>query len=161
MNTTVTPTNNCILFLDFDGVTHPEPSPSDQAHCLLPLIEAVLREHPTVEIVISSSWRDHYTLEEMRDFFAPDIGARLIGVTPSIKNPGSDWLPGHVPEYEREWEIESWMKSNRPWGTPWLAIDDRHYWFRPDCSNLLLTDRLTGFGPDDQDTLRAMLLERL
>ncbi len=43
------------------------------------------------------------------------------------------------------------MKANRPWSTPWLAIDDRAHWFMPDCPNLLLY----------QAPLRAMLQERL
>lgn len=158
MNTTVNP---CILFLDFDGVTHPEPCYPDNLLCRLPLIEEVLRAHPTVSIVISSSWRDAYTFEELRAFFSADLAPRVIGVTPSIKRPSGDWLPGQVPQYEREWECDSWMRQNRPWGTPWLAIDDRAHWFRPDCSELLLTDSSVGFQLEDQLTLRSMLKERL
>lgn len=161
INTTATTTNFCILFLDFDGVTHPEPCLSADEHCKLPLIESVLRDYPAVKIVISSSWRDHYSLEEMSAFFAPDIASRLIGVTPSIKRPSSNWLPGHVPEFEREWEIESWMKVNCAWDTPWMAIDDRPYWFRPDSANLLVTHSRTAFTLADQVTLRTMLQERL
>lgn len=158
----MTETNNtCVLCLDFDGVTHPEPCHPDRYFCYLGQIEAVLREHPTVEIVISSSWRDQYSLSELRDFFSPDLAVRVVGMTPSIKRPSSRWLPGNTPEFEREWEIETWMKENRSWGTPWLAIDDRPYWFRPESINLLLTQSKTGFTSDDQVTLRAMLKERL
>lgn len=158
MNTTVNP---CILFLDFDGVTHPEPCYPDNLLCRLSLIEEVLKGHPTVSIVISSSWRDVYSLEQLREFFSSDFALRVIGVTPSMKRPSGDWLPGHVPQYEREWECDSWMRQNRPWGTPWLAIDDRAHWFRPDCSELLLTDSSVGFQLEDQFTLRSILKERL
>jgi hypothetical protein len=52
------------------------------------------------------------------------------------------------------------MTKNCEWNTPWLAIDDRQRWFRPECPDLLLTDSRTGFRTDDQDTLRQMLRER-
>lgn len=150
-----------VLFLDFDGVTHPEPCYQEDVFCRLHLIETVLLELTAVAIVISSSWRDQYPLDELRGFFCEALRPRVVGVTPSIKNPSSDWLPGHVPQFERQWEIETWMKANRPWGTPWLAIDDRAHWFMPDCPNLLLTDSLEAFRPEHQAPLRAMLQERL
>ena len=47
-----------ILFLDFDGVLHPEPCDEDgEPFCNLPALEAILRDFPAVEIVISSMWR--------------------------------------------------------------------------------------------------------
>lgn len=152
--------NSIVLFLDFDGVSHPEPCLKSQLFCYMSRIEEVLREYPMVEIVISSSWRDEYSLEQLRAFFAPDMGERVVGATPSFKNPSSTWLPGQVPEFERQWEIEIWLKGNRSWDTPWLAIDDRPYWFRPNSANLLRTHSLAGFTLDDQVTLRAMLMAR-
>lgn len=150
-----------ILFLDFDGVTHPEPCFQDNLLCRLHLIEEVLREYPTAGVVISSSWRDVYPFGNLTEFFSPDIGRRILGVTPSIKRPSPDWLPGHTPQFEREWECESWLCQNRPTGTRWLALDDRAHWFSPDCANLLLTDASTGFTQGDQATLRTMLQERV
>lgn len=150
-----------VLFLDFDGVTHPEPSFQEDVFCRLHLIEDVLLEFPAVDVVISSSWRDHYPLDELRGFFCEALRSRVVGVTPSITNPSSDWLPGHGAQFERQWEIETWMKSHRPWGTPWLAIDDRAHWFMPDCPNLLLMDSLEAFTDEHQAPLRAMLQERL
>jgi len=150
-----------VLFLDFDGVTHPEPCFQDVVFCRMHLIEAVLLAFPAVDIVISSSWRDHYPLSELQEFFCEKLRPRVVGVTPSIKNPSRDWLPGHVPQFERQWEIETWMKANRPWSTPWLAIDDRAHWFMPDCPNLLLLDSLEAFTDEHQAPLRAMLQERL
>jgi hypothetical protein len=93
--------------------------------------------------------------------FAPDIGALVVGVTPGIRTPSPDWLPGSAPRHEREWEIETWLKANRPWGTPWLAIDDRAQWFREDSANLLLTASRHGFAMEQQATLRDMIQERL
>ena len=56
---------NCILFLDFDGVTHPDPCRKESFLGQLPLIEDVLREHRQVDVVISSSWRYDHRLHEL------------------------------------------------------------------------------------------------
>lgn len=149
------------LFLDFDGVTHPEPCFQEDVFCRLHLIEDVLLEFPAVDVVISSSWRDHYALAYLRVFFCEALRPRVVAVTRSITIPSSDWLPGHGAQFERQWEIETWMKSHRPWGTPWLAIDDRAHWFMPDCHNLLLMDSLVEFSAEHQAPLRAMLQVRL
>ena len=154
-------TQACVVFVDFDGVTHPEPAHPKEYFRQLPLIEQVLRDHEAVDVVISSSWRGEHTLETLRGFFSSDIASRVVGVTPSIKEPSSNWLPGAGSAHAREWEIESWMRQNRPWGTPYVAVDDRAPWFRPGCADLLLTDPGTGFTEQDQDTLRTMLRERL
>jgi len=152
--------NNCILFLDFDGVTHPEPGLKADEFCALPLIEDVLRGCPHVEVVISSSWRTVFSLEQLRGFFSVDLAQRVVGVTPSSKSTSDAWLPSSSVVYEREFECESWMRQNREWGTPWLAIDDRPHWFRPDCTDLLLTSPKVGFCQSDQDTLREMIRQR-
>ena len=80
----------CILFLDFDGVTHPDPCDAGQHFTRLPLIEEVLRPYPACKIVISSSWRAVHPLDEMRTFFADDMRPRVIGVTPEYGGPGGN-----------------------------------------------------------------------
>jgi hypothetical protein len=152
--------NNCVLFLDFDGVTHPEPSRKADEFCALPLIEEVLRDCPEVEVVISSSWRTVFSLEQLRGFFSDDVARRVVGVTPSSKKASDAWLPSGSVGFERESECNTWMRQNRSWDTPWVAIDDRAHWFREDCSELLLTDSKTGFQVADQKLLRQMIAER-
>ena len=151
---------SCILMLDFDGVTHPDRCFDLNFFCRLPLIEDVLQEFPSVNIVISSSWRDHHSLDDMTEFFSPVIGARVVGTTPNAKTISSSWLPPQKNRFERQWECELWMEENRRRGDYWVAIDDRPYWFEPNCSNLLVTEPTTGFLPGDQETLRQMLKER-
>lgn len=152
--------SHCVLFLDFDGVTHPEPCFPENIFCRLPMIEAELRKFANLQIVVSSSWRDFYTLDRLRKNFSADLRPRVVGVTPSNKRPSASWLPGHVPRHEREWEIQTWMKENCSWDTPWLAIDDRAHWFSPDSPNLLLTQATTGFTQQNQIRLNQMLKER-
>lgn len=158
----------CILFLDFDGVTHPEPCELDQIFLKLPLIEDVLREFDDCKIVISSSWRVVHPRDEMRDYFAADIRPRVLGVTPQNPRLGGAESSILGLRYERQLECEAWLRNRQVWlpqnrraSVPWIAIDDRDYWFRPGCGNLLLTNAQTGFTPQDALRLEAMLKERL
>ena len=101
--------------------------------------------YPEVDAVISSSRRIKYAIDEQRGFFSRDIAPRVLGVTHSIKEPSSNWLPAQERGNAREWECDSWMRQNHPWGTPFVAIDDRASLFQPSCPDLLLTDARTGF----------------
>jgi hypothetical protein len=74
-----------ILFLDFDGVLHPQyedqPVPADVAFCHLARFEAVKREYPNVEIVLNSTWQEQFSLDELRAWFSADMAARITGTT--------------------------------------------------------------------------------
>lgn len=63
---------NPVLFLDFDGVLHPEPSFSHETFSQLPLVEAVLRAFLSVDIVISSTWRMNTPEERILRYFSKD-----------------------------------------------------------------------------------------
>ncbi|MBT3066273.1 HAD domain-containing protein [Rhodoferax sp. U11-2br] len=73
-----------ILFLDFDGVTHPEPYAQESAFNQLPLIESVVCGMASIDIVVSRGWRETHSLDELRVSFAPDIRPRVVGVTPNM-----------------------------------------------------------------------------
>ena len=45
-----------ILFLDFDGVLHPEHCHESKHFCCLPVLESALRQVPEFELVITSTW---------------------------------------------------------------------------------------------------------
>lgn len=151
-----------VLFLDFDGVTHPDPSLLKDAFSNLPLIEAAIREFPTVDIVISSTWRldwiggsDPIAVEKLRQYFSPDVAARVVGLTPflgRIQDNGLDALP-----FVRELECHAWMKSNRSVRTRWMALDDRDELFMPRCPNLMKIDGDVGFMPSDEEVFRQHL----
>lgn len=154
------------LFLDFDGVVHPEPCTWQEAFISLPLIEAVLREFPQVEIVISSAWRLDYdspdeALQGLKPIFSEDIRHRVVDVTgPALYLSAEDMLagPGWHP---REVECVTWLRKHRPVGTPWLAIDDRDFLFRPSSPNLMLLNGWLGFRAEDQDILRSRIQTQL
>lgn len=153
---------NCILFLDFDGVTHPDPCRKDAFFCQLPLIEDVLRENKHVDVVISSSWRYDHRLPELQAYFSPDIRTLVIDVTPSVARTDNEgWIPPHLLQHHREWECRKWIRQHRPLDTPWLAIDDVSDWFLPGCPDLLSTQSECGFQPEQASKLSEMLKARL
>lgn len=152
-----------VLFLDFDGVLHPE-FLKDENELLsrLPLIESVLREYPPVEIVISSAWRLKYSdpnaaLSALRQHFAPDIATRVVDVTPYHRKLNDSDAPDGLYAYSRHWECEAWVRTHRPPGTRWMAMDDRAYLFKPFTKNLMAFDDWIAFTKAHQDPLRAYL----
>lgn len=143
---------NPILFLDFDGVTHPEACTAAQLFCGLPLIEVVLLRHPGVEIVISSSWREHRGLQELQGHFSPALLDRVVGCTPIYRQDPCEPAQRHV----REIECRSWLQAHRP-DAMWLALDDNPRLFRKGCPNLLSIDGRVGFTAADALRLDARL----
>ena len=117
-----------ILFLDFDGVLHPQyegmPTPAEELFCHLPRFETVIREFPTVQIVVSSTWRYKFTLDQMRTHFSPDIAARIIDATPKAENAGSGYQVTR-----RENEILDWLAVSGNTGVQWVALDDAVWQF--------------------------------
>ncbi|MBB4867156.1 hypothetical protein HNP46_006067 [Pseudomonas nitritireducens] len=130
-----------LLFLDFDGVVHKRRDGPE--FCYVPRLAAVLRDFPAVEVVISSSWRDTLTLDEMRAKFPEDLRLRIIGATPRLNG-------------SRSTEIKTWVKSNRP-GAAWLALDDELRRFT-DKRRLVLCD--DGFLEAEEAELRRRLARR-
>jgi hypothetical protein len=144
-----------ILFLDFDGVLHPRPgTASAELFASLGLLEDVLRQVPHVEVVISSSWRERHTFDEMQQYFPDDLRDRIIGVTPL---PPLENVPDHLRDYPRHAECIAWLAQHRPAGVPWLAIDDMEEEFEPACAQLLLIDGWVGLDHEGA----AQLLQRL
>jgi len=142
-------TSELILFLDFDGVLHPDPpSSTEPLFCRALLLQEWLTQNPQVSVVISSTWRLTRTLEELRQYF-PAWGDRIVGVTPDIPHE----------EFQRQHECETWMRvHSKPW-VPWLALDDRAWNFRPFEKRLILTERKTGLTGEDQCRLSQALAD--
>lgn len=144
-----------ILFLDFDGVLHPEPLYDEsQLFCRRPLLEDCLRQFPDVSIVISSTWRDNRTLDELRELFSEDIGRRIVGVTPSWRDIQeiADTIG-----YQRHAEVEGWLRqAGTPW-EKWVAVDDKSWLFKPFLPNLVVCDTAVGLTDQSVQALCAKL----
>ena len=78
-----------VLFVDFDGCLHPlstgvasgESSLSTPHFGWLPALTELLHGHEDVAIVIHSTWRYMYDVEELRELLG-SLGSRVVGVTP-------------------------------------------------------------------------------
>ncbi len=140
-----------ILFLDIDGVLHPDPPQPDQRLRSLPRLAEILRDHPQVEVVISSLWREHLSLDQLRDLFPADLRERIIDVTP-IAERIDGWLPAR-----REGEILDWLEASGRDDEPWLAIDDQAWQFTQHRDRLVECFFCDGIN----DQVEALLRQRL
>lgn len=133
-----------ILFLDFDGVLHPECCENDrQLFCCTAALWQILRACPDVQVVFSSSWREAHRPEELLDFVTlgggEDLAHRFIGSTPILES-GEH-------RYKREAECREWLRINSCETQPWLALDDTDFWFEG--TNLFLVDYQVGLTDED------------
>lgn len=131
-----------ILFLDFDGVLHPEHCHESKHFCFLPILEAALRQVSECRIVISSTWRLERPLEDLLRGFSRDIVGMIDGVTPRYCDLAN--VPHTLVGYQREAECHAWLWANGMPQCNWVALDDRSWLYRPFCRSLLLVDGRTG-----------------
>lgn len=143
------------LFLDFDGVLHPEFCHESRHFSCLPLLEAVLRQVPAFDVVVTSTWRHHHSVDVLRDRFSSDIQRRVIGVTPRFSH--LEDVPEVLFGYEREAECNAWLRDNGRALAPWLAVDDRSWLFRPFNQFLFLVDGKTGLTAPVAEALAERL----
>ena len=148
-----------ILFLDFDGVLHPEHYHESRHFCCMSILEDALRQVPECKLVITSTWRLERPLDTLRQRFARDIAARIAGVTPTFSD--LKHLPDTLVSYPREAECHAWRWTNGVPHLPWLALDDRSWNYRPFCSLLLLVDGATGLTGANEAQLVTRLRQLL
>lgn len=143
-----------LIFLDIDGVLHPEhdgeATPADQVFCHLPRFEAVMRDFPMVEIVISSMWRYQFTLDQLRARFSPDIAARIIDTTAKTER-----IDGYLPA-RREGEILDWLAASGR-ECSWIALDDAAWQFQQYRDRLVVCTWHIGLNDEVESQLRAAL----
>jgi hypothetical protein len=118
-----------IIFLDIDGVMSTAQcwgKGSDNewgAYMFDPKCVKVLNEilkETDADIILSSDWKHHYTLHEMKCIFTHNkVIKGPVGFTPALPTNGMDLEGGRVNE------IKLWIKNNA-WknDTKWVAIDD-------------------------------------
>ncbi len=88
------------------------------------ILNQILKE-TNAEIIVSSDWRFHATLEELGDYYeSQGIIKRPIGITEKSLPSGLKYFHRDSElEETRSYEILEWLKSH-PRTTHWLAIDD-------------------------------------
>lgn len=146
------------IFLDFDGVLHPEGL--DDASRLFecaPRLWAILRAVPAAQVVFSTSWRSHHSLGELNDYATAgggeDLAGRFIGGTPKIRTFDEIGADLH-----RENECIAWREQAGHIGA-WLAIDDIQHWFSTPSRNVFITDYRVGLSDNDVPLIIARLRE--
>lgn len=144
-----------ILFLDFDGVLHPEHCHASKHFCCLPILEDALRHVPGCQVVITSTWRLEQSYEDLLERFSPDIATMIDGVTPRYC--GLANVPNTLVGYEREAECHAWLWANDLPHCNWVAVDDRSWLYRPFCKSLLLVDGRVGLTQTTGSQLVARL----
>ena len=113
-----------LVFLDFDGVLHPFPCHYALHFCQRDLLEGFFRQPAQADarFIISSTWRNHYPLDELRRWFSPDF---------------------------REREIQAWRQQHGSLHEAWITLDDMPPFFEPECDNVYFCDASTGFAEKD------------
>ncbi|MGJ7558535.1 HAD domain-containing protein [Variovorax sp. RB3P1] len=146
--------SNDLLFLDVDGVLHPvgtDYSFSSKFFSHLTLLEELLREFSSVDVVLSSDWRLAESIEQLQRYFSADIRHRIIGATPQID-------PDVAIHHRRQLEIQAWLDGNDRSDAEWVALDDWPSSFEAGFARLVLTDSTRAFDQDSFQELRSHFL---
>jgi hypothetical protein len=147
-----------ILFLDFDGVLHPNNQP-DLLFAGVPRLALWLDAWPAVDVVISSSWRVHHSEEEMVQMLGPVIGARVVGCTPWVVQQSDDNLcptdETTLRVHERQQEVEAWLAASSDPRRAWVALDDMPHLFNTDCELLVVCAGRQGISRENVQELTA------
>ncbi|PQA75956.1 HAD domain-containing protein [Rhodoferax sp. TS-BS-61-7] len=144
-----------ILFLDFDGVMHPEFCHESKHFVHRDTFEAVVRAASHVELVISSTWRNSRPLDELRALFTADVAARIIGATPLYAQ--LEEVPDTLVGYAREAECRHWLQQHGRAAQEWLAVDDRSWNFRPFNPHVFLVNGEVGLDAGTAEKLAARI----
>jgi len=126
-----------LIFLDFDGVTHPVGGGNNYFFTESLNVLRYISEKYEPKFVISSPWKNAYTLKELKSFL-PDISHRIIGKTPNYTGAPRDYI--------RELECRYFVKKNN-FSETLIAIDDQAENFNK--IPLFLTNPKTGLTVND------------
>jgi HAD domain in Swiss Army Knife RNA repair proteins len=148
-----------ILFLDFDGVLHPDAVyrvpgrgivletallPEEYANtflfCYRPFLESVLADFPKVSIVLSTSWVATLGFDRSREQLSQALRARVLGAT---------YHRVYTPKWHDQTRFEQILEyvARHRLGSRWLAIDNDHEgWPDSQYDHLVLTDDHAGLG---------------
>ncbi len=126
--------NTKYIFLDFDGVMHPE---GKQAFSRADYFADIIKDKNDIFIVFSTSWREYTTVDKLSSYLPESIRHKCVGKTPLLKNHYK-----HVRYHEiMQYNNEKLINDNQ-----WIALDDMSIIFPPSCKNLILTNPKIGFS---------------
>lgn len=149
-----------ILFLDFDGVLHPDSAflvrgkpvlrAKGELFMWANLLVDALADRPHVQIVLSTSWARELGFSRARGFLPEPLRPRVIGATwhsqmgrhpDDLHRSRLNWWDGAT----RYAQIKRWV--SRSGIQDWVAIDDNpEGWAESDRERLIKTDSQTGLS---------------
>jgi hypothetical protein len=147
--------NLCVVYLDFDGVLHPEdtyfhptrgaylgPQSTSAGHQLFEhaqLLATVLAPHPGIKIVLSTSWVQHRSYSKAMRRLPVELQARVIGATFHEQHMSREaWF-----ELPRGVQVLGDVGRRRP--AHWVALDDDDEdWPRNYLNRLVKTNPVLG-----------------
>jgi hypothetical protein len=139
-----------IIFLDYDGVLHPDKAYQTRRGIVLrcdghdlfehaELLTQLLQPHGGVKIVLSTSWVRVLGYDRARERLPQTLQDRLIGAT--YHSTMEEWFPG-LPRYK---QILGYVRRHAL--DDWIAIDnDAIGWPEDQADRLVHTDDWGGLG---------------
>ncbi|MCE7530730.1 hypothetical protein LZT22_12575 [Polynucleobacter sp. IMCC 29146] len=134
-----------LLFLDFDGVLHPTSAHGQGLLSKAPLLEAITDED--CRIILSTSWRFQYSLEELCAKLPEKVSIKVIGMT------GAPYIGKH----SRYYEIISYVSQLDCKPVQWRALDDAYWEFPVGCPELIRCNPNTGITEREISLLNGWL----
>lgn len=121
-----------VLFLDFDGVLHPDAvyltriGPTLRAEGELfmwaPALIEILSEFPMVSLVLSTSWVRHLGFKRALSFLPPELAVRVAGAT-WHSSMAKDWLGDNKWDGRTRYDQIS-RYAARAQLANWVSLDD-------------------------------------
>lgn len=142
-----------VLFIHLDGVLHPTHCDPSQHFVHLPRLEAVLRQHVALQMVLAAGEEDADLIDELKGKFSGDVAKRIIGDTSGNG--------GKSDEQTRYDQIRRFLRRQGLPRDNWAALDDAKDEFPPSCRQLVLCRPEVGFDQDAECRLRTRLLGRV
>jgi len=139
-----------LIFLDFDGVTHPISGSPMQLRRCMDALKIALNSFQ-LEVVVSSSWREINTLDELKNILSL-LNVKIQGVTPIINEP--------FIKYVRYHEVLKYLQDTNQNFRRWIAIDDTKG-FYPEDAPVYCTNPKTGFVEDDIPKFQTMVFNEI
>lgn len=159
------------LFLDFDGVLHPDAVYLERGRPILrghggialfqwaPILAELMAPYPHIDIVLSTSWVPTLTFHRARAYLPASLQQRVIGAT---------WHSHYTVEYgidrigwfgmTRFAQINVYVRRHCQ-NDNWFAIDDHPFgWPDDQLGHLVQTDSNSGIFPLEK---RDEIVERL
>jgi len=161
-----------ILFLDFDGVLHPdavylrhsgqiELRTEGALFMWADRLAEALQHHPDVRIVLSTSWVRNIGFHRARKALPVELAAKVVGATWHSAM-GKGW-PDYIPwdNQTRYEQIKAYLaRLSAPHPHRWIAVDDdAQGWANAELHRLIQTDPNLGLSAPETLAALACTLE--